>query len=167
MSEAQWFLVHTQPRGEFRAQDHLRRQDFEAYMPVEIRIRRHARKVYKVKSPFFPRYLFVRLDLSIHRWRSINGTVGVHRLVMVGDTPQAIPVGIVESVKQRENNDGYIEVRRFSFNPGDQVVIKSGPFDGIGAIFEAMSADDRIKVLIDLLGRKVRVAVDAAYIESA
>ena len=50
-------------------------------------------------EPIFPRYLFVVLDLDRDRWRSVNGTFGVARLVMMaGDRPQPAPHGVVEAL---------------------------------------------------------------------
>jgi transcriptional antiterminator RfaH len=50
-----------------------------------------------VEAPFFPRYLFIVLDLARHQWRSVNGTGRVSRLVMWRDRPHPVPRGVVEA----------------------------------------------------------------------
>jgi transcriptional antiterminator RfaH len=64
-----WYVVHTQARQEARAQVNLRRQGFEAWLPVIRRARRDARRVDSTLASLFPRYLFVRLDLTSQPWR--------------------------------------------------------------------------------------------------
>ena len=93
-----WYAVHTLPCNEARAEWHLGNQSFRTFLPKRRRTIRHARKLRTVEASFFPRYLFVVLDLSRHQWRSINGTYGVSRLVMCGDEPHPVPRGVVEAL---------------------------------------------------------------------
>src|SRR6201995_4098463 len=90
-----WYAVHTLPFAEARAEHHLRRQEFRTFQPKRHKTIRHARKLSTVEAPFFPRYLFTVLDMTRHQWRSINGTIGVSRLVMCGDQPNPVPRGVV------------------------------------------------------------------------
>jgi transcriptional antiterminator RfaH len=64
-----WYVVHTQARQEARAEVNLRRQDFEVWLPMIRCVRRHARKVDSTFAPLFPRYFFIRLDLTSQPWR--------------------------------------------------------------------------------------------------
>jgi len=47
-----------------------------------------------VESSFFPRYLFVVLDLERDRRRSVNGTFAVSWLGMCSDLPKPAPCGV-------------------------------------------------------------------------
>ena len=105
-----WFVAHTHPHAEAKATAHLNRQGFEIYFPRYLKRRRHARRIETVAAPLFPRYLFVAIDLNIHRWRSICSTVGVSRLVSNGDDPTPVPMGIVEALRNREDAGGFIKV---------------------------------------------------------
>src|SRR5262244_81166 len=93
-----WYAVHTLPFAEARAERHLQRQEFRTFQPKRHKTIRHSRKLSTVEAPFFPRYLFIVLDLSRHQWRSVNGTIGVSRLVMRGDQPHPVPPGVVEAL---------------------------------------------------------------------
>src|SRR5579862_8183633 len=75
-----WYAVHAQPFSELRAQGNLENQGFRTFVPKRHKTVRHARKLRTVESPFFPRYLFIVLDIERDRWRSVNGTFGVSRL---------------------------------------------------------------------------------------
>ena len=74
------------PSGRERAAN-LSRQGFRSYAPRVRRTIRHARKLRNVLVPLFPGYIFVILNLSTDRWRSVNGTIGVASLIMGAEQP--------------------------------------------------------------------------------
>jgi len=94
-----WYAVHTLPVQELRAESNLANQDFRIFLPKRHKTIRHARRLLTVEAAFFPRYLFVVMDMTRDQWRRINGTFGVARLIMRGEEPQPVPVGIVESLQ--------------------------------------------------------------------
>jgi len=163
-----WFVAHTHPNAEAKATLHLNRQGFEIYFPRYLKRRRHARRVETVAAPLFPRYVFVAVDLAAQRWRSIYSTVGVTRLVCNGDDPTPVPDGIVDALKSREDAGGFINLDcRPSFRAGDKIRVLDGAFSSCLGLFEGMAERDRIAILLDLLGRKVRVVLDADLIVAA
>ena len=166
--QSRWFVAHTHPHGEAKATAHLNRQGFEIYFPRYLKRRRHARRVETVAAPLFPRYLFVAIDLGVQRWRSIYSTVGVSRLVCNGDDPTPVPGGIVEALKSREDVNGFIKLdSRPPFRAGDKIRVLDGAFSSCLGLFEGMAERERIAILLDLLGRKVRVVLDADLIAAA
>jgi transcriptional antiterminator RfaH len=163
-----WFVAHTHSHAEVKATVHLGRQGFEVYLPRYLKRRRHARRIETVAAPLFPRYLFVAVDLTVQRWRSIYSTVGVTRLVCNGDEPTAVPEGVVESLRSREDTDGFIKLDfRPRFHAGDKIRVLDGAFTSCLGLFEGMADRDRIAILLDLLGRKVRVVLDAELVVAA
>lgn len=152
-----WYVAQTQARAEERARINLKRQGFEAYLPRYQRERRHARRRDLVKAPLFPGYIFVRLDLEVAAWRSINGTFGISQLICFGDRPAAVPEGVVEEIAARENQDGLIPLQPQPFRKGEALRIVSGALAECFGLFERMADRDRVILLLDLLGRKVRV----------
>lgn len=165
---AAWHVVHTQPNGEERAAQNLLRQGFEAYLPLYRRRTRHARRIVTASRPLFPRYLFVRFDADAVRWRSINGTFGVVRLLCHGERPLAVPPGVVESIHQRADGEGYVRLDETSqFLPGQRIQIVEGAFALTTGLFQHMTDGRRVVLLLDLLGRKVRVSVPAEAVAAA
>jgi transcriptional antiterminator RfaH len=163
-----WYVAHTHPHAEAKATAHLNRQGFESYFPRYLKRRRHARRIETVAAPLFPRYLFVAVDLSAQRWRSIYSTVGIARLVSNGDDPSAVSDGIVEALKGREDADGFIKLdQRPPFRAGDKIRVLDGAFTSCLGLFEGMAERERVAILLDLLGRKVRVVLDADLVAAA
>lgn len=163
-----WFVAHTQPHAEAKATSHLSRQGFDIYFPRYLKRRRHARRIETVAAPLFPRYVFVAVDTAAQRWRSIYSTVGVARLVCNGDEPTAVPDGVVEALKSREDADGFIRLdSRPPFHAGDKIRVLDGAFASCVGLFEGMAERERIAILLDLLGRKVRVVLDGDLVAAA
>jgi len=156
-----WYLVHTQAFAEMKAASHLRRQGFSIYLPRYLKRRSHARRVETIAAPLFPRYMFVVVDQMTQRWRSIHSTVGVNHLVCNGDEPAIVPPGIISELRAREDEHGFIRLDIGSqFKPGDKVRVVDGAFHDCLGIFERVTDRERVAILLDLLGRKVRVVLD-------
>lgn len=162
-----WYAVHTHPRAELKALTHLRRQNYRVYLPCYGKEIRHARKSERVVRPFFPRYLFVQLDLARTSWRPIRSTTGVSELVSFGGQPAPLPAGVIEALQRQENAEGLIQLARQKYRPGDSVVVLRGPFARQLGLCDGVSDNERVAILLDLLGRKVRVVLDVAAIEAA
>jgi transcriptional antiterminator RfaH len=163
-----WYVVQSQPNAERKAVAHLERQGFGTYLPRYLKRRRHARRMEIVPAPLFPRYLFVAINLEAQRWRSIFSTVGVSRLVCNGDMPTPIADHVLEKLRAREDGAGYVRLeRRPNFHAGDRIRVLDGAFAECFGLYEGMRDRDRIAILLDLLGRKVRVTVDIESVAAA
>ncbi len=154
-----WYAVNALPQQEVRADRNLRRQGFYTWLPLYRRVRKHARRVDNVFAPLFPGYLFVRLDPEVERWRSINGTFGVIRLLCNGDIPLAVPDGLVETIMQRRDESGLVALATRRLAVGNAVKVAFGSFAQLEGLVQEMPGRDRVIVLLNLLGRKVRASV--------
>jgi transcriptional antiterminator RfaH len=162
-----WCVAHTHIHAESKAAFHLRRQGFETYLPRYLKKRRHARRSDVVAAPLFPRYIFVSLDTATQGWHSIHSTIGISRLVMRGDVPAIVPPAIIEGLKHREDANGLIKLELRRFASGDKVRVRDGAFAEALGLFEGIAGEERVAILLDLLGRKVRVVLNADVIEAA
>jgi len=162
-----WYAVQTHPHAEERAARHLQRQGFGCYLPRYLKRRRHARQVEVVPAALFPRYLFVRIDLAVQRWRSIHSTVGVSHLVCHGNDPAPLADEVITQLRGQEV-DGFVRLPvRPRFAPGDAVRVLDGAFASCVGLFEGMKDGERVAILLDLLGRKVRLVLEGDCIAAA
>jgi transcriptional antiterminator RfaH len=158
----QWHVAFTQPNCEGRAAAHLLNQDFPVYLPRFMKRRHIGRREVKGPSPLFPRYLFVAVDVAHQRWRAINGTVGVLWLLCHGGRPSAIDTSVVEAISGREDESGLVKLAPMkSFRPGEAIRVTGGVFADQLGLCEGMADENRVHILLDLLGRKVRVLIEA------
>jgi transcriptional antiterminator RfaH len=153
-----WFLAHTQPKSECKAELHLGAQGFRTYLPQIQKTIRHARQLKTVRAPLFPRYLFVILDLERDRWLSVRSTVGVSRLFTTREgRPVPVPVGVVEAlIEQSDGNLTRLDTRLVK---GQQVRILFGPFADFVGTLERLDEAGRVQVLLEMMGTSVPVAL--------
>jgi transcriptional antiterminator RfaH len=163
-----WYVVQTQANAEYKAVAHLARQGFTTYLPRYLKRRRHARRIDVAAAPLFTRYLFVEFDMDAQCWRSIYSTLGVSRLICNGDWPAPVSGAVIDSLRGRENSAGLIQLDSSPrFTPGDRIRVLEGVFNDCLGIYDGMSDRERVEILLDLLGRKVRVLLHAEAIAAA
>jgi transcriptional antiterminator RfaH len=162
-----WYLVHTKPRQERIALEHLEQQDYECYLPLIHTEKLRRRKLAVVDEPLFSRYLFIRLgqDDKDKSWSPIRSTVGVSRLVRFGERPAQVDDRLIEALKSREESF-QCEPERL-FNPGDPVRITEGLFSGLDAIYHMTDGEQRALVLIQILSKPVCLQLDPGSLHRA
>ena len=159
---SQWYAVYTQARMEQWARSNLWERGFEVYLPQYRKERRHARKTDWISAPLFPRYLFVSADPQVGNQRSINSAPGVASLVAFGERPATAPDEVIQALRAREDETGHVQlVDPTTLSPGDQVRLQSGVMAEHIGLFERRGDADRVVILLNLLGREVRVKVPA------
>ena len=165
-SGERWFVVQTLAKNERRAQFHLVEQGFRTFLPTAMRAVRHARKVSNVKTAVFPGYFFVILDLERDRWRSVNGTPGVCRLIQNESAPTPAPPGVVEALLEYLDASGVCRFDR-DLVVGQRVRIVSGPLvSNIGKLTR-LDGNGRVRVLLELLNSRIPVTLDLEGLEAA
>jgi transcriptional antiterminator RfaH len=160
MIGARWYCLHTQPGLEKWARTNLWEMGLEVYLPQYVRIVRHARKVAPVARPLFPRYLFARADLTRTPARWIRSARGVSDIVSMGQEPVPVADAVVAEIRGREDTDGYVHLGGGEFQAGESVkIVATSLCDQVG-LFECATDQERVVVLLQILGRNVRVRVD-------
>lgn len=160
-ASAKWFVIRSRPQQETRAVVNLERQGFIAYLPRYARVQRRGGRLVRSIRPVFPRYLFVQLGDAKRGWSLINSTFGVSALVSIAGIPVEVPRSIVEEIQDREDADGLVKLGRGrTFATGDRVRVVSGAFAESIGLFDTVVDSERVAILLDTLGRKVRVILD-------
>lgn len=163
-----WYVAQTHALSEQKALFNLRRQGYNVYLPKYLKKRSHAGLTDWVSRPLFPCYLFIELDVDTVLWHSIRSTIGVSKFICSGDRPSPVPDGIVEAIIGREDENGHVGLSRNElFKKGQAVEISDGPMVDTSVIFECVDDRDRVIVLMDLLGRQVRVSVPLEAVKAS
>lgn len=163
-----WYAVHTRPQAEAKALENLRRQGYDAYLPQYRTQVSHARRLTNVMRPVFPRYLFAGINRAAMPWRPILSTIGVSDIVRTGDDPMPVSPDLITRLRA-EQSAGVFDrlVRRRSLQLGELVRVTAGAFeDMIGRLVE-LRDQDRVVVLLEMLGRRVRTELEIAAVETA
>ncbi len=153
-----WFLAQLKPNCARIAVRNLERQGFRTFLPMHRETVRRDTRFANRTQPLFPGYLFVAVDAADGGWSSINGTQGVTRLVSFGSRPSPLPDGLVDGLMARCDADGNLRPE-VTVKAGDEVVMTGGAFAEFIGRVEHVDADQRVWVLLDILGRTTRVTV--------
>jgi transcription antitermination factor NusG len=161
-----WFVARVLANQENRAQLNLHRLGFRNFVPKLRRTVRHARRVQDTLKPLFPGYIFVIIDLSKHRWRSVNGTFGIASLIMGAEQPMAVPLGVVEALVVSCENCGAVRLDD-GLEIGQKVRILSGPFAETLCRLVHLDDSGRVRVLLEIMGTEVAAQLDRSAIATA
>jgi transcriptional antiterminator RfaH len=160
-----WYLVYAKPQQESVAKTNLERQGYETYLPRLRQTRRRQGRRTVVVAPMFPRYLFIRLDSHTDNWGPIRSTLGVVSIVRFGQQPARVPDSLIAVLRENEGPEGIQQIPDTELQPGTRVRVMEGSLSGLEGIFFAKTGRDRVIVLLDVMGKVARTALDAASVE--
>ena len=98
-------------------------------------------------------------DSTSGPWKQINSTIGVSKLVSFSGQPSPAPLDLISGLRLRCNADGKL-LPPNQLNKGDSVELLTGPFTNYIAKVETIDADQRVWILMELMGRVARISVD-------
>lgn len=155
-----WFLLYTKPKCEDAVTGRLSTAGFATLNPKVRERKLHRMRISEVTGPLFPCYVFARFD-KLRDYHLIRYTRGVKTVLGGENGPAEIDALVVEAIEARMIS-GFVTITP-AFTPGQTVIIKGGPFEGLSAVFEReMSGAERVSILIRTVG--VRLVVDRGMI---
>ncbi len=160
-----WYALHVKPHKESAVSGLLKSKGYEVYYPaLQVEpVNPRSRK----ERPFFPGYLFVRLELSEAGVSVLRWTEGTHGLVEFGGEPASVPENLIDELKNRlatlRLSDKSVTA---SFKKGDRVRIVDGAFEGYEAILDTTLPDrDRVQVLLTYLrDQPKKLRIDSSHL---
>lgn len=162
-----WYLAYTQPKAELLAADNLRRQGFNVYVAFYKTHKKSAKVMSSHSVPMFARYVFFKPG---HVTQSITGarsTRGVSFVLSFGFQMAVIKNVQLEVIKGFELARNSLDAGQISpFQPGVKVRFADSNMRGLDGIVTSVSSQ-RVKVLLELLGKQHTVSVDHQRVELA
>jgi transcriptional antiterminator RfaH len=141
-----WYLIKTKPRQEKKAKNNLENQSYEVFCP---NVKSNNKFVF-----LFPGYLFIQLNDKKQDFSPIKSTKGVLNFVRFGLNFAKVPTSVIEFIKANQNVTTNKLTKLNQFKSGDKVQISDGPFENYIAIFKCYRSDERVILLMKLLGRQ-------------
>ena len=160
----QWYALHTKLRAEYQVAAALQRRAVQTYLPEIDSVKKRQSPH---REPFFPCYLFVRVDFDETGLSHVQWTPGLRRIVAFDDRPVPLPDEVIDLVRRRlEGANAGDESPIHPFHAGETVRITDGPLSGMQAIFEGPSTpSERVQVLLTFLGQASRAYVSVNDLE--
>jgi transcriptional antiterminator RfaH len=161
LDEPVWFCLKAQPKREHLAATALRRRfEIECLSP-RLRFRKLTQRgpVWFVEA-MFPGYLFAKFVYSIQH-RAVESSHGIRGIVRFGDRLATLPEDTVGALQSKAGSDEVVTVDS-SPKIGQPVQIVEGPFQGLEVVVtQVLPAKERIRVLLEFLGRSLEMEVPA------
>ena len=152
----EWFVLKFKPNSHDQATRNLNRQGFETFLPLYDTTSRKLSRFVNTSKPLFPGYMFIKFNRAESEWHKINNTYGVSRLITFNSILKSIPTIFVDHLMKRYDLSGkLIPIQKLK--KGDHVTVLKGPFANFIATVEKYEADQRIWILMDLMGRKTKI----------
>ena len=156
----EWFILQFKSNSHHIAVKNLNRQGFETFLPLHNTTSRRTSRFINTSKPLFPGYMFIKFDRAESVWHKINSTYGVSRLVTFNSILKSIPTIFVENLMIRCDLSGeLLPIKKLK--KGVQVKVTKGPFTNFIANIETYETDQRIWILMDLMGRKTLIQATA------
>ena len=146
-----WYLIKTKPRQENVAIKNLENQKYSTYCPTVTINNKHI--------VLFPGYLFIYLDKKKENWSPIRSTKGVVNFVRFGLNFAQVPDTVIKFLKANQliNKEKLKNLNRFK--SGDKVQITDGVFKNCVAIFKSSKAEERVILLMNILGQQQAITI--------
>jgi transcriptional antiterminator RfaH len=162
-----WYCVQTRPKSEHIAAAGLARfEGVEAYCP-RIRFQKVTKrgKVWFSES-LFPNYIFARFAVDLHL-RAVRSSQAVIRVVSFGDLLGEVPDAVIENIRAEMGGELVRQID-IPVEKGDEVEVARGPFAGMkGIVTRLLNGDERVQILMEILGQENQVEVSASNLKSA
>jgi transcription antitermination factor NusG len=156
-----WFAIRVKSNFEKRVATTLLNKGLEAFLPEYKSRRRWSDRYKTVDSPFFPGYVFCRVNLN-HRFAVVT-TPGFLYIVSTGNTPTPVDEKEIAEI-QWIARSGLSALPWPSLAVGQRVRLESGPLSGLEGTLLHVEKHRRICVGLTLLKRGLSVEVDREWI---
>jgi transcriptional antiterminator RfaH len=159
-----WFCLRAEPKREHLAARALRRRFGIECLSPRLRFRKLTRRgpVWFVEA-MFPGYLFAKFVYSTQH-RAIESSHGVRGILRFGQRMATLPE---QTIMALQSKAGAEEVVTVDSSPkiGQSVQLIEGPFQGLEVVVtQLLPARERIRVLLEFLGRSLEMEVPAGKV---
>lgn len=165
----QWYVMYTKPRQEAVALDNLMRQDYSVFFPqARVQKRKSGLGTVQVVEPLFPRYMFVHLEVGVSDFSKLRSTKGCVDLVKFGGKPAVVPQDLIELLQGRVDSGHVLDLSSLkNLAPGDRVRVAEGPFEGVLGTIAIQKSEQRVVVLLNVLGAERNVELRRDQLDTA
>lgn len=154
-------------RRENTANVRLSSQGYEIYFPrISRRVRRKGKRLRQI-FPLFPQYLFLKLLTGSQSIAPVRSTKGVLGVVKFGAEYAVVPDGIVIALQKKAHpTTGLYHLEERRLWPNKPVRINGGVFENFEGIFLRECSEDRVLILLDIIGQSTPVKIPEALVEA-
>ncbi len=160
-----WYALKSHPHKEELLFHQVGARGFESYYP-RIRVQPVNPRSRKIR-PYFPGYMFVRVDLDTVGMSMFQWMPYASGLVSFGGEPAVVPDILITALAEKITTIAAAGGELFdALKPGTPIVIQGGLFEGFEGIFDTrLPGNERVRVLLKMLNNQsIKVELPAGQI---
>ena len=173
--EKHWYVLHVLTGQEEKVKANilnrlelsdLKGKISQVLIPTEVvsEVKSGKKKISERK--FFPGYVLVEMELTDESWYLIKNTSGVTGFISSGDKPTPLLDEEVQNILKQSEEKKEKPMPKVTFNQGESVRIKEGPFTNFNGIIEELNpARGKLKVSVMIFGRSTPVELEYWQVE--
>jgi len=173
-----WYVVHAYSGFEKNVQrtlkEHIKRagmedQFGEILVPTEEVVEMKGGEKRTSERKFFPGYVLVKMEMNDETWHLVKNVPKVSGFIGgSGTKPTPITEKEADAILNQVREGVEKPRPKFSFQAGEMVRIKDGPFADFNGTVEEVNADkSKLKVNVSIFGRQTPVELDFGQVEKA
>lgn len=153
-----WYCVRAKPRSENAAAHSIQAiEGVDVFFPKTIP---QQKKNSMPAQALFPGYLFACFD-PISNMRAVHFAHGVAYVLRRNLKPDPVDPQIIKDLRIATTENGLLEIPDRPHQVGSKVTITEGLFKGgDGMVTRLIPARERVKVLLEFLGRETEIEID-------
>lgn len=160
-----WHAVYVKSRAEKKAQQDLRAQGIETFLPVQRRLRQWSDRKKWVEMPLIAGYLFVKICRK--EYDQVLQSKNVVSYVRFDGKAAIVPDAQIEYLKLMLNQqDTEVEITQEKLKPGQMVEVVAGPFIGLKGKLQKIKGKSKVAVELEQLGYSAMVEIEVQNILS-
>ena len=158
-----WYPIYTRSRAEKKTAAELAKKNIVCYLPLRKTIKQWSDRKKMVEEPLLRSYLFVYI--SAIEYPQVLMTFGVTRFIYFSGKIADMPDKQITDLKLLLAEDHELEVIEHDVSPGQKVLIKAGPFQGIVAELVSLKNKNSLVLRLQNLGYSINIKTSMAFIE--
>lgn len=164
-----WYVMYTKPRQEAVALENLQRQNYTVFYPqARVQKRKAGQGSVQVVEPLFPRYMFLNLEVGVDDFSKLRSTKGCMDLVKFGGKPAMVPCELIHLIQDQTDDENILNLAALNnLEVGGSVRVAEGPFEGLMGTIAKKKSDERVIVLLHVLGAERSVELSRNQVDKA
>ncbi|MCY1542748.1 Transcription antitermination protein RfaH [compost metagenome] len=158
-----WYPIYTRSRAEKKTQQVLEIRGITTYLPLRKTEKQWSDRKKIVSEPLLKSYLFIYI--SSKEYNEVLHTPGFSRFIYFSGVIASIPQQQINDLKLLLASGAELEVTTAMIEPGEQVIIKAGPFKGILAEMISLKNNKKIVLRLQNLGYSIYINTSLSYID--
>ncbi|MBN1650125.1 MAG: UpxY family transcription antiterminator [Bacteroidales bacterium] len=154
-----WYAVYVRSRAEKAVYDSFIDQGFEAFLPLERKLRKWSDRKKWVDVPYINSYVFVKS--SEKEYFDVLNTFHVVRYVTFEGKAAIIPEWQIDAMRKIVNSKETFHFSSHHFQKGEKIVIDSGALVGYkGEVIHDSDGKKKVLIRIEQIGYSLVVEMD-------